>query len=241
MKRLRTIALAACLGALALTGCSTGSTDDDSGSSSSTKAEADAFPVTIEHAFGETTIESEPTRVATLGWADQDHVLALGVVPVGRDQAHLRRQRGRVLGLVRRRGRGGWSRGPGPLRRRRRCAHRRDRQALARPDPRHQLGHHRAGVRQAHQDRSGRRLPGGAVGDPVADRAGDRRPGARPHRGGREGQGRHGGDDRGRQGGQPRARGQVTDLRLPDDHGPLHGGHLLARRTRGSRSCTTSA
>jgi len=83
MKRLRAIALAACLGALALTGCSTGSTDDDSGSSSSTKAEADAFPVTIEHAFGETTIESEPTRVATLGWADQDHVLALGVVPVG--------------------------------------------------------------------------------------------------------------------------------------------------------------
>ena len=48
-----------------------------------TSAEADAFPVTIEHAFGETTIEEEPTRVATLGWTDQDHALALGVVPVG--------------------------------------------------------------------------------------------------------------------------------------------------------------
>ena len=47
------------------------------------EVDADAFPVTIEHAFGETTIEEEPTRVATLGWSDQDVALALGVVPVG--------------------------------------------------------------------------------------------------------------------------------------------------------------
>ena len=46
-------------------------------------SETDAFPVTIEHAFGSTTIEKEPQRVATLGWSDQDHVAALGVVPVG--------------------------------------------------------------------------------------------------------------------------------------------------------------
>ena len=81
---LRHLAIGAAVGALALTGCSTGSTDSDSKSaSSSTKAEADAFPVTIEHAFGKTTIEKEPKRVATLGWSDQDHALALGVVPVG--------------------------------------------------------------------------------------------------------------------------------------------------------------
>jgi iron complex transport system substrate-binding protein len=84
MKRLRILALAVSLGALSLTGCSTGSTDsgDDAGPSS-TKAEADAFPVTIKHAFGETTIEKEPKRVATLGWSDQDHAVALGVIPVG--------------------------------------------------------------------------------------------------------------------------------------------------------------
>jgi iron complex transport system substrate-binding protein len=82
MKRLRTLALAVSLGALALTGCSTGSTDDDA-STTATKAEADAFPVTIEHAFGETTIEKEPARVATVGWSDQDMAAALGVVPVG--------------------------------------------------------------------------------------------------------------------------------------------------------------
>ena len=82
MKRLRHLALAVSLGALALTGCSTGSTDDDA-ATTTTKAEADAFPVTIKHAFGETTIEKAPTRVATLGWTDQDMAVALGVVPVG--------------------------------------------------------------------------------------------------------------------------------------------------------------
>ncbi len=82
MKRLRPLALAVTLGALALTGCSTGSTDDDA-TTTTTKAEAEAFPVTIEHAFGETTIDKEPTRVATVGWTDQDMAAALGVVPVG--------------------------------------------------------------------------------------------------------------------------------------------------------------
>lgn len=77
-----TVGLAAAL----LTGCSTGSTASDTTAAeptATTSAEADAFPVTIEHALGETTIEEEPTRVATLGWTDQDHALSLGVVPVG--------------------------------------------------------------------------------------------------------------------------------------------------------------
>ena len=70
----------------ALTGCSTGSTSASEVAAeptATTAADPDAFPVTIEHAVGETTIESEPTRVATLGWTDQDHALALGGVPGG--------------------------------------------------------------------------------------------------------------------------------------------------------------
>ena len=43
----------------------------------------DAFPVTIAHSFGETTIPAEPRRIVTLGWSAQDTVLALGIVPVG--------------------------------------------------------------------------------------------------------------------------------------------------------------
>jgi iron-siderophore transport system substrate-binding protein len=76
-------ALAALLAALALAAC--GSDDDSSsgGGSASTTAAASAFPATVEHKFGSTTIKSEPKRVVTVGYTDQDPVLALGVVPVG--------------------------------------------------------------------------------------------------------------------------------------------------------------
>ncbi len=43
----------------------------------------DAFPVAIEHVYGETTIESKPERILTIGWMSQDTVLALGEIPVG--------------------------------------------------------------------------------------------------------------------------------------------------------------
>lgn len=74
---------AALLAATALTGCQTGSTDQADTVAARTAVDRDAFPVTIEHAFGKTTIDEEPERVATLGWSDQDNALALGVVPVG--------------------------------------------------------------------------------------------------------------------------------------------------------------
>ncbi len=44
---------------------------------------AAAFPVTIEHKFGDTTIEARPERVVSVGFAEHDMVLALGVTPVG--------------------------------------------------------------------------------------------------------------------------------------------------------------
>jgi iron complex transport system substrate-binding protein len=46
-----------------------------------------AFPVTIEHAFGETTINAAPERVATVSWANHEVPLALGIVPVGMAKA----------------------------------------------------------------------------------------------------------------------------------------------------------
>lgn len=46
-------------------------------------AAAQDFPVTIEHAFGRTTIPERPERVATVAWANHEVPLALGVVPVG--------------------------------------------------------------------------------------------------------------------------------------------------------------
>ncbi|BES70250.1 iron-siderophore ABC transporter substrate-binding protein [Marinobacter nanhaiticus D15-8W] len=42
-----------------------------------------SFPITIEHAFGTTTIKQKPRRVATVAWANHEVPLALGIVPVG--------------------------------------------------------------------------------------------------------------------------------------------------------------
>lgn len=69
------------LAAIALVGCASaadGVTDDTASGSS-----GDGFPVTIEHAYGETVIESKPERVATVAWSNQEVPIALGVVPVG--------------------------------------------------------------------------------------------------------------------------------------------------------------
>ena len=63
---------------LALSGCASGS-DGAAGSSSG----SGEFPVTIEHAFGETEITAEPERVVALGWGSADAAIAMGVVPVG--------------------------------------------------------------------------------------------------------------------------------------------------------------
>jgi len=40
------------------------------------------FPVTIEHAFGSTTVEAEPERIVSIGFTDHDVLLALDVEPV---------------------------------------------------------------------------------------------------------------------------------------------------------------
>jgi iron complex transport system substrate-binding protein len=41
-----------------------------------------AFPVTITHKYGDITIAQEPQRVVSLGYSEQDPLLAIGVVPV---------------------------------------------------------------------------------------------------------------------------------------------------------------
>lgn len=75
---LATIAVAA----VALAGCAGTAEDRAEADTGSSSADA-AFPVTIEHAYGETVIESRPERVATVAWSNQEVPLALGVVPVG--------------------------------------------------------------------------------------------------------------------------------------------------------------
>lgn len=68
--------------ALGLVACG-GGDDEGAASGESGGAGAGAFPVTVQHALGETTIGSAPKRVVTYGYTDQDPALALGTVPVG--------------------------------------------------------------------------------------------------------------------------------------------------------------
>jgi iron complex transport system substrate-binding protein len=71
--------------ALGLSACNASAREDAAGpasASASSGTEAGAFPATVAHKFGETTIPAEPKRVVTVGLKEQDDCLALGVVPV---------------------------------------------------------------------------------------------------------------------------------------------------------------
>lgn len=83
-KTASTRAIATIAGSILALGALAACTTDTTGSSDATTAAGDtaAFPVTIEHAFGETVIEEAPTSVATVSWTNQDAAIALGVVPV---------------------------------------------------------------------------------------------------------------------------------------------------------------
>ncbi len=86
--RLLVAATAAAALVLSLAACGGGS-DDTAGTAAkgSDAPAADAFPVTVKHAYGETVIEKKPERIATVAWANHEVPLALGVVPVGMSKA----------------------------------------------------------------------------------------------------------------------------------------------------------
>ncbi|MCR2785793.1 MULTISPECIES: iron-siderophore ABC transporter substrate-binding protein [unclassified Microbacterium] len=69
---------------LLLSGCAGNTPEDAAGEAGSSDG---TFPVTIEHALGETTITEKPERVATVAWANHEVPLALGIVPVGMAKA----------------------------------------------------------------------------------------------------------------------------------------------------------
>ncbi|MCZ2805925.1 iron-siderophore ABC transporter substrate-binding protein [Modestobacter sp. VKM Ac-2983] len=71
--------------ALVITSCGSDTGDDTTaeGTAPATGSSDGAFPVTVETAFGDVTVEEEPTRVVALGWGDAETALALGVQPVG--------------------------------------------------------------------------------------------------------------------------------------------------------------
>ncbi|MFI1725223.1 iron-siderophore ABC transporter substrate-binding protein [Streptomyces sp. NPDC020489] len=83
-RRLAATVSAATLAVGLLAGCGSDASDEpaDDGSTSAA-APGGTFPVTVEHAFGSTTVEKAPERVVTVGYTDDQTVLAFGVKPVG--------------------------------------------------------------------------------------------------------------------------------------------------------------
>ncbi|MFG1781904.1 iron-siderophore ABC transporter substrate-binding protein [Rhodococcus oryzae] len=62
-------------------GCSA-QADESSTAGGGAGAEPGALPVTLEHAYGSTTISETPQRVAAVGIGDTDVLLSLGITPV---------------------------------------------------------------------------------------------------------------------------------------------------------------
>ncbi|MFI6866933.1 ABC transporter substrate-binding protein [Nocardia sp. NPDC050406] len=80
-RRVLSVVLGLLLAASVLSAC--GSTDSAAtGDMPAVTPEAGAYPVTVEHRFGATTIEQAPKRIAVVGYADDEYVLAFGAVPV---------------------------------------------------------------------------------------------------------------------------------------------------------------
>src|SRR3712207_6170087 len=68
---------------LVLTSCGSDDTAGPRDAGTAGGSSSAAFPVTVSTAFGDVTVEEEPTRVVALGWSDAETALALGVEPVG--------------------------------------------------------------------------------------------------------------------------------------------------------------
>lgn len=83
----RALAVVAASAVLALAACSSpeapeAGSSQASQSPSASSGATDTFPITIEHALGETQITEEPVRVATWGWGSTEAAIAAGVYPV---------------------------------------------------------------------------------------------------------------------------------------------------------------
>ncbi|MDQ1014595.1 iron-siderophore ABC transporter substrate-binding protein [Streptomyces afghaniensis] len=82
-RRVAALLSAATLGVGLLAGCGSESDSADKGGDTTSTAAAGAFPVTVEHAFGTTKVTEAPKRVVTVGYTDDQSVLAFGIKPVG--------------------------------------------------------------------------------------------------------------------------------------------------------------
>ena len=70
-----------------LVGCATSNDSTTGGPHVFAEPEAGAYPVTLQHAYGSTTIDAQPKRVVVIGWSGADIAVDLGTVPVAQGTA----------------------------------------------------------------------------------------------------------------------------------------------------------
>ncbi|RKS68172.1 iron complex transport system substrate-binding protein [Actinomadura pelletieri DSM 43383] len=80
-RRWAAILSAVILGTSLLAGCGSDSGDDSGDGAQGTAG--GVFPVTVEHYFGTTKITKAPKRVVSVGYTDDQAILAFGIKPVG--------------------------------------------------------------------------------------------------------------------------------------------------------------
>lgn len=79
----RTKAITALLAGILATAALTSCAPADEGAAGAPAGDPGAFPVTVEHAYGETTVSEQPQRIVSVGYTEQDTLWALGLEPVG--------------------------------------------------------------------------------------------------------------------------------------------------------------
>ncbi|WP_344895345.1 iron-siderophore ABC transporter substrate-binding protein [Nonomuraea antimicrobica] len=67
---------------ITLVGCGSTAPAPPAATQATTSGALGAFPATIPHKYGSTTVTAAPKRVVTVGLLEQDSLLALGIVPV---------------------------------------------------------------------------------------------------------------------------------------------------------------
>ncbi|MFF3013194.1 iron-siderophore ABC transporter substrate-binding protein [Streptomyces sp. NPDC057939] len=83
-RRAAALLSAATLGLGLLAGCGSDTKGEgDKKSDGAPAAATGAFPVGVEHAFGSTKVTKAPQRVVSVGYTDDQAILALGIKPVG--------------------------------------------------------------------------------------------------------------------------------------------------------------
>jgi iron complex transport system substrate-binding protein len=82
-KRWSVVLTAVAVGAGLLAGCGSANSGGGEVAADTGTGAGGTFPATVEHAFGNTEIKQAPKRVVSLGYTDDQAILAFGVKPVG--------------------------------------------------------------------------------------------------------------------------------------------------------------